>query len=187
MHGWVTGPASPTKSVPYWQGAHSIPRVITLRGDRLFQQPTAEIELLRGKHYEFGDLGNPHPLKDVKGDALEIIATFDPAGAEPFGLQLRVAADGKAAATVVFDPKTGEFGINGLRQPCYLEPGQSVTMRVFLDRSIVEVYVNGCAQTARVFAPPDARRLKVLLSGSEARLQALDVWEMKSMWDISGE
>ncbi len=113
MHGWVTGPASPTKTVPYWQGAHSIPRVITLRGDRLFQQPIPELESLRGKHFEFRDLSDPHLLNDVQGDALEIIATFDPAGGKPFGIQLRVAADGKAAATVAFDPGSGQFGING--------------------------------------------------------------------------
>ena len=183
MHGWVTGSASPTKTVPYWQGAHSIPRVITRRGDRLFQQPVAEIESLRGKHFEFRDLSNPHLSKDVRGDALEIIATFDPAGGKRFGIELRVAADGKAAATVAFDPTSGQFGINGRKQPSYLEPGQLVTMRVFLDRSIVEVYVNGCAQTARVFAPSDARGLKVLPLGDEAELRALNVWEMKSMWE----
>jgi len=183
MHGWVTGPASPTKNVPYWQGAHSIPRVITLRGDRLLQHPVAEIESLRAKHFEFHDLSGPHLLEDVRGDALEIMATFDPAGGARFGFQLRVGTDGKAAVTVAFDPSSGRFDINGRKQPSYVEPGQFVTMRVFLDRSIVEVYVNGCAQTARVFAPPDALGLKVFPLGEDAKLKSLSVWKMKSIWE----
>ena len=38
------------------------------------------------------------------------------------------------------------------RQASLLQPGQPVTVHVFLDRSIIEVYVNGMAYTARVFA-----------------------------------
>ncbi len=183
MHGWVTGTASPTKTVPYWQGAHSIPRVLTLGGDRLLQHPVPEIESLRGKHFEFPDVSDPNLLKHIEGDALEIIATFDPADDKQFGLELRVAADGKAAATIAFDPSSGQFGINDLWQPSYLKPGEPVTIRVFLDRSIVEVYVNGCAQTARVFPPSDARALKVFALDNKAKLQKLNVWKMKPIWD----
>ena len=39
MHGWVTGIPTPTKGVPYWQGAHSIPRVLHLRDNRLWPGP----------------------------------------------------------------------------------------------------------------------------------------------------
>jgi len=182
MHGWVTGPASPTKAVPYWQGAHSIPRVIRLQGDRLFQQPVPEIETLRGKHHVLDNPNEPAAAKDIKGDALEIIATFEPGDAKSFGLKLRVAEDGKAHAAVVFDAKTGNFGINGRMQPSYLKPGEPLTMRVFLDRSIVEAYVNGAAQTARVFPPAGALGIDVLTDGGKAKLKSLDVWEMKSMW-----
>ena len=84
--------------------------------------------------------------------------------------------------TIAFNPDSGEFGVNGRKQPSYLEPGQAVTMRVFLDRSIVEVYVNGCAQTARVFALPDARGLRAFASDYRTQLRALSVWNMKSMW-----
>ena len=182
MHGWVTGPASPTKSVPYWQGAHSIPRVVTLGDDRLLQAPVPEIEQLRGKHYTLDNLNKADLLKDVRGDALEIAATFQPGDAGQFGLKLRVDQDGKAAATVTFDTKTGSFGISGRMQPSYLEPGKPVTIRVFLDRSIVEVYVNGAAQTARIFPGPDALGLQLSSDKGAAKLTRLEIWRINSMW-----
>jgi len=187
MHGWVTGPASPTKSVPYWQGAHSIPRVIELKDDRLVQEPVPEIEVLRGKHYPPPDLSAPNSLKDVRGDALEIIATFRPGDAAQFGLKLRVAEDGRAFVTVAFDPKTGNFGINGRMQPSYVEQGGPVTMRVFLDRSIVEVYVNGAAQTARVFPEKKAQGAAIFSEGGQAKPTSLDAWEINSMWSKKKE
>ena len=187
MHGWVTGPASPTKTVPYWQGAHSIPRVINIQGDRLVQEPIPEIKVLRGKHYRFDDPGKQDLLRNVKGDALEIIATFGPGDAKRFGLKLRVVEDGKAFATVAFDTKTGRFGINGRMQPSYLKAGSPVTMHIFLDRSIVEVYVNGCAQTARIFPNRKAPGVGLFSDGGQAKLTALDIWEMKSMWSRSAE
>ncbi len=183
MHGWVTGPPSPTKTVPYWQGAHSIPRVIRLEGDRLHQNPVPEIEVLRGKHYTFDDLTKADVLKDVRGDALEIIATFEPSDAKTAGLKLRVDRNGKAGATVLYHVAENTFSINGRQQPAHVQLGGLVTMRVFLDRSIVEAYVNGNAQTARIFPPADAIGLEVVTDAGKAKLTSLDVWEMKSMWE----
>ena len=48
LHGWVLGARSPVDTVPYWIGAHSIPRVLELADDELLQSPVPEIETLRG-------------------------------------------------------------------------------------------------------------------------------------------
>ena len=187
MHGWVTGPPSPTRIVPYWQGAHSIPRVVTLAGNRLWQEPIPEIQTLRSKHYSFPDLTRIDLLKDIKADSLEVKAAFAPGNAKRFGLKLRVSPDGKAFTRVYFDTASRAFGVDGPalkndpQQP-YLNPGEDVQMHIFLDRSIVEVYVNGSAQTARTFPDPNALGLVIFSEGGEAKLKSLDIWKMKSMW-----
>ena len=56
-------------------------------------------------------------------------------------------------------------------------------MHIFLDRSIVEIYINGSAQTARLFPASEALGLEVFSEGGEAKLKSLDVWEMKSIWE----
>lgn len=198
MHGWVTGPGSPTKDVPYWQGAHSIPRVIHVQGDRIVQEPIPEIKALREQCYEIEKMdGVDTILREIRGDALEIIATFEPREAKMLGVKLRISEDGSEFIRVFFDTETGEYGVDGptlerniqemkgikmSRQPSFLEPGNSVAIHIFLDRSIVEVYVNGSAYTARVFSPPDALGVGIFSEGEQASLKSLKVWKMRSMF-----
>jgi len=224
MHGWVTGPASPTKVVPYWQGAHSIPRVLSLRGKHVVQQPVPEIEILRGQHKRReAVLVEPDKvgyLPDIQGDALEIIATFEKKGTGPicrngpkgathqrsarqldlspfsaasrFGLKLRVSADGKPAVRVWYDPKTDQFGMDGAvtkRASTWAgitrdgSASQPITLRIFLDRSTLEIYCGGGALTGRAFCDPKAIDVDLFSEGGPARIKSLDVWEMQSMWD----
>jgi beta-fructofuranosidase len=188
MHGWVNGPPSPTKTVPFWHGAHSIPRVITREGNRLRQEPIPEIQSLRGKHYTFSDLTGKDLLKGIKGDAFEIKATFTPGTAKRLGFRLRIAEDEKSCTRVFFDTASGTFGVDGdavakSPQMSCLNPGEDVQMHIFLDKSIIEVYLNGNAQTARTFPDPGSLGLGIFSEGGEAILKSLDIWEMKSMWE----
>ena len=196
MHGWVTGPESPTKDARYWQGAHSIPRVITRSGDYIIQEPVPEIKILRGAHSRFQDVkvepGKTGYLPENKGSALEIMATFDlsRSDAEKLGIKVRVSEDGKKAVRIWFDPETCQFGNDGLvvkktdtRGGIAREAdGQQVTMRIFVDHSILETYCGGQALTNRMFPEPDALGIDLFAEGGDAILQSLDIWEMKSMW-----
>lgn len=204
MHGWVTGPPTPTKTVPFWQGAHSIPRVLRLVENRLWQEPAPEIECLRGSAHRFTRNSElPALLRTVKGDALEIVATFEPGTARQFGLKVRVSGDDKEFTRVWFDNASRRFGVDGPtparnaaelkevrasgEQDSLLPPGSSVTMRVFLDRSIVEVFVNGVAYTARTFPPPDALGLEVFAEGGEAPVKSCAVYEMQGIWQPAAQ
>lgn len=185
MHGWVTGPASPTKTVPYWEGAHSIPRVLRLKDGRLWQDPIPEIESLRAEHYHFTAATAAEGLKGVRGDALEILAVFEPGAAGRFGLKLRVSPDGKACTRVFFDARERKFGIEGsgvVAQDSFLPADRPVPLRAFIDRSIVEAFVNGAACTARTFPAADALGVELFTEGGPAQLKSLDVWRMKPMW-----
>ncbi len=188
LHAWVTGPRTPTKAVPSWQGASAIPRVLRLAGNRIWQDPIPEIQALRGKHYSFSDRKRKDLFRDIKSDSLELKATFAPGSAKRFGIKLRVSPDGREFTRVYFDTASRTFGVDGQalkkgRQQSYLKPEEDVTMHIFLDRSIVEVYVNGSAQTARTFPAPEALGLDIFSEGGEATLESLDIWEMKSMWE----
>ncbi len=187
LHGWVTGPKTPTKAVPSWQGANAIPRVLSLAGNRILQNPIPEIRALRDKHYSFPDLEKKNLLRDIKSDALELKATFVPGNAKSFGIKLRVSQDGKTFTRVYFDTASRTFGADGQAiktglQQSYLKPKENVTMHIFLDRSIIEVYVNGNAQTARTFPDSNALGLEVFSDGGDAKLKALDIWKMKSIY-----
>jgi beta-fructofuranosidase len=187
MHGWVKTPPSRAKGVPYWQGAHSIPRVITVRDGRLIQEPVPEIQSLRGERRTFRGIalaaGANRILEGIEGDALEIVATFRGGGTGRFGLKVRASADGKTGVPAWFDTGKREFGAAEKRAASDLEAGRSVRMHVFVDRSVTEVYLNGNAVTKVAYLGSAPRAVAVFAEGGGCRLESIDVWRMKSMWE----
>jgi len=69
--GWIDGP-----------GCASLPRVVTIRPDGLLGIAQAdELKCLRGKHSRVGTIrlsSSTEVLKEIKGDAIEMIAEFTP-------------------------------------------------------------------------------------------------------------
>ena len=65
-----------------------------------------------------------------------------------------------------------------------LPPGPNVTLRIFVDRSVCEVFCGGAAITTRLFPkePLNATAVDVFAEGTPAQLLALDIYAMGSMW-----
>lgn len=186
MHGWAITDKTPATTVPYWQNAHSIPRVLTLKDGRVWQEPIPEISILRAEHQSFrnievtqetGDL-----LKTVRGDALEIIATFRPGTSKRFGINVRSSAD-NPGVQVWYDEWELTFGAGQRSTSTDLKTEDLVTMHIFVDRCLVEVYVNGNAITVSSFHNPAAQGVTLFSDGGKCTLETLEVWRMKSMWD----
>lgn len=69
--------------------------------------------------------------------------------------------------------------------PLFLEDDEPLRLRVFIDRSVVEVYANGrqCV-AARVYpAREDSLGVSLRAQGRAARLNSLDAWQLRSVWD----
>jgi len=72
-----------------------------------------------------------------------------------------------------------------------LAAGEPLTLHVFIDRSIVEVYANGRAcLTERIYpSRPDSLGLDLVARGGRATAVSIDVWELSEAWeagDVSG-
>jgi beta-fructofuranosidase len=68
--------------------------------------------------------------------------------------------------------------------PVYLLPEETLKLRVFIDKSVVEVFVNGrqCL-AARVYpGRADSTGVSLRAQGADAELRSLDVWQMKSIY-----
>lgn len=187
LWGWITGGG--TKDYP-WNGCLTLPRVLALRADgRLGMTPAPELEQLRGKHWEFRDVAispeTPFVPDGVWGDCLEIQAVFERCNADAFGIELRRSPDGAEKTAVAYDnvaqrlaagDRIGDFQI--------LRGEEMLDVRIFLDKSVIEVYANGRACiTARTYPTrEDACGVSVFARGENARLRSLDVWEMGTIW-----
>jgi len=73
-------------------------------------------------------------------------------------------------------PETAQF---------MLSPGEPVRLRVFIDRSVVEVFVNGKQYAALRVYPgrKDSLGVSLRAQGQDATLKSLDAWQMKNIWE----
>ena len=68
--------------------------------------------------------------------------------------------------------------------PLEIENGERLDLRVFVDRSVVEVFANGRQCVALRVYPEraDSLGVSVRAQGSEAALQSVDAWQMKGIY-----
>jgi beta-fructofuranosidase len=181
LWGWMTQVKGPG-----WNGALTLPRLLTLRADgTLGMEPVPELRSLREKHRRLENLritpDSAQVLKEVRGDCLEIVAEFEPTGAREFGLKVRQSADGKEGTLIVFDREHKQLVVGEVKAPFEMRKNEkTLTFHAFLDKGILEVYVNGRAcVTCPLRAGPEAQGVALWASG-DAVVKSLDAWEMKS-------
>jgi len=180
-----------------WSGMLSLPRHLSLSADgQLQQRPVPELETLRAERlasYD-GTLAptDPDPLS-VRGDALELRAEVRLDGADEFGLVVRASPTGRERTAVrltdeelVVDRSASSFdpgaAADDQRMPLP-ETSGPVEVRAFVDRSVVEVFVDErrCL-TGRIYPTrPDSERVSAYASGGEATVESLDVWRLASI------
>jgi len=68
--------------------------------------------------------------------------------------------------------------------PLVLEKGELLNLRIFIDKSVVEVFANGKQCVAMRVYPGrnDSNGVSVRSIGNEASLQSLEAWQMKSIY-----
>ena len=69
--------------------------------------------------------------------------------------------------------------------PILIEPGEPVQLRIFVDRSVVEVFVNGWQCVAvRVYpGRPDSKGVSLISGGQESIVLSVDCWKMKNIYE----
>jgi len=205
MFGWLRD--SRSRPDLGYSGAMSLPRVLSLRKDgRLGMAPAPEIETLRDRHWrvapqELTSAGMAETLKDIQGQCLEILAEVEPGKAEAIVLRVLVAParaqKPRQETTIVVHgfplrevsigrgQASGSPGVesgNVVHRFERLREETTLRLHVFVDRSVVEVFVNGrCCLTGRVFpSREDAVGIDLLTQGGDASLRSLDVWTLRS-------
>jgi beta-fructofuranosidase len=172
-----------------WQGAQSLPRVITLGDDGLLRYaPAPEVETLRGKRTRVKDVAvSPEGqgyLGAVKGDALEIDARLSSGSADR---ETRIVFDAKAGILSI-DRSRASADPTAARElrsaPLKLAPGEDLNLRIFVDRSVLEVYANGrTCLTSRIYpSRADSLGVDAFAEGGPAKIVSLDAWTMKPIW-----
>ncbi len=71
-----------------------------------------------------------------------------------------------------------------LTLPFLLNPGETVKLRIFIDKSVIEVFVNGKQALSAIVRPnrEDSMGVSILSRGMDSELKSLDAWQMKSIY-----
>lgn len=126
---------------------------------------------------------NKNLISKVKGDCLHIKGIFDIKTSDNFGFLLR---NGKSdqGAEISFNTKNNT--LNCLGQQIIIEPiGKKLQIEILMDRSSVEVFVNGGRATlSSCFVPKQGNENIILFtSGGELFVENLDIFTLKSIWE----
>jgi len=174
-------------------------------------EPIEELKKLRFNPVKIAGVDIPangeKVLAGVKGRAMEIEAVIDPGKASQVGLRVLRSDDGREQTDIslfmhawAWPWKSGkrELMIDVTRAslnplvaarapevgPLYLKDGEPLKLRVFIDRSIIEVFANGrqCLTLRAYPTLKDSTGVSVFARGGGARLVSLNAWQMRSIW-----
>ena len=160
-----------------------IPVSLTLRttdeGLRLFANPVKELESLRTRVHRVKEQAlNPgeNPLKSIQGELLDISAEIAPQNAQEVDFTLR-------GVPVKYDVQKQQLTCHGKTATLALVDGK-IRLRMLVDRTSIDIFGND----GRLYMPmgmilaQDNRSLAVESKGGAARINSLEVYEMKSAW-----
>jgi len=180
-----------------WSGTMSLPRVLSLGEDgRLRMDVPEEIEALRYDARTMGPFttqsGTDLVVDGVAGDSLELQIEIEGAGASAYGVKVRTSPDGQEETVIFHDAKEKLLKVDTRRSgpedahgtleaaPFELEDGERLKLRVFVDRSVVEVFANSRQAIARRIFPSrrDSVGVRLFSRGGDARIHALEAWNI---------
>ncbi len=185
-----------------WDGIMSLPRVYSLAEDNSLRiEPIEEVESLRFNHQRVESVtvsaNEEKAFPDVAGKAIEIKAVIRPGKAKEVRLKVLQSPDDSeytmirysSDQTLLVDTSHASL-LEGLEPrppetgPFNLGSDEPLELRIFIDRSVVEVFANGrqCL-CVRVYPTQDnSRGISIFSQDGEAELVSLDVWQMRSVW-----
>ncbi len=166
----------------------SFPRELTLHstpdGPRVFRQPVAEIAKLYTKTHTLGARSlapGENALAGIAPGLLDIECELDLQQAKRLSLKCR-------SAELSYDVKSEKLRLLRADPTLTLKDGR-LSLRVLIDRTNIEAFVNGGeADVSGVYFPDMAdRMLSLTVEGGPVRIHRLVVHELRSIWSAASE
>jgi beta-fructofuranosidase len=182
MWAWLMNlPIEPT-------GVQSLPRELELPADGVLRmRPLRELASLRydpKSRQEFTvKNGTNAAIDEATGDAVELAVTIAAPVPPEVGLSLLADERGQGGMRIVAGAGRTTLGVGTTEAPFALGPNEDLTLRVFIDKNLVEVFAND--RQAAVFAvpkPKPQRKVALFATGGDATVRTLDTWRLRSIY-----
>ena len=185
-----------------WSGSHSLPMVLDLLADGTVAiAPAQELQTLRTARWhkdQLNLLGDAeYPVAGITGKALEIQADFLPHGDAEFGLKVLCSPDEEEQTRIVYKRQAGQVfvererasldqraNVNPATMPVDLAPGEPLHFQIFVDHSIIELFVNEkLCLACRVYPTrEDSHGVQFFSRRGHTEVTAINIWEMDAIW-----
>lgn len=172
-----------------WAGAMTLPREIISKKGRLYFRPVREIKKYRQERFTLSDFTFcGERILETKGACYELQVSFIAREAEEFGLKLRVSAKeetvisyNRTEQVLKFNRDQSGLGPQGERKTKISLINGKLKLRIFVDKSSVEIFINEGAKvmTGRIYPKQDAIGIKLFAKG-ECAVESLEKWDLKA-------
>jgi sucrose-6-phosphate hydrolase SacC (GH32 family) len=180
-----------------WSGEMSLARELMLGEDgRLRMRPVEELQQLRCNEKMVENVAveadKEVVLDKIAGNTIELLVEIEPQGAKQCGVKVCRSPDGAEQTLVYYDAADKKLKIDVTRAslgegpknveagPFELKEGETLTLRVFVDRSVVEAFANDRQAAMRRIYPTRADSVGVSLfsQGGAAKVRRVKAWDM---------
>jgi len=183
-------------------------------GNDIAMEPASAVEKLRRESQHINETLLPAnrniDLENVRGDAIELVARIQPRNAREVCIEILRSSDGTETTSIRYLRNGGAVKTKGpetwhdvlvidtcrtsllpevLARPpetanFKLADDELLELRIFIDKSIVEVFANNRRyMTVRVHpSREDSLGVRMRAQGSDATLVSLDAWQMQNIW-----
>jgi len=196
MWSWIMDdPQFGTRAEHGWSGTMGLPRVLSLGNDGYLRYNVPEeIERLRYMGVDCGShdlVSATQSIDTINGNSIELILEADIESASTVGLKVCTSPGGEEETVICYEvgakqlkvdtTRSGEGETTGVVEsaPFELKADESLSLRVFVDKSVVEVFANGRQAIARRIYPhrEDSLGVEVFTIGGLAKMH-LRGWQM---------
>ena len=177
-----------------WTGTMSLPRVLSLDdNDQLLIDVPEEIEALRYRPFRKENFeilpGEDVQMDDMRGNSFELAIDMESELATDFGVKVCVSQDSAEATVISYDASEKVLKIDGSASgaeptpnnveagPFELPHGEPLKLRVFVDKSIVEVFANGKQGVMRMVYPSNnSIGVSLFSKGDATQVNVFESW-----------
>lgn len=181
-----------------WSGTMSLPRILWLdQHKRLRMRPLDELKSLRYNPVVVNEFtirsNSEHQIKEIKGDSIELIVKISSSNALQFGIKVFCSPDCQEQTLIFYDSEEKALKIDTTnssvedspktieRAPFELDLSkEQLELRVFLDRSVIEVFANDRQAVMRRVYPSrnDSKHVMLFSVGGNTKVSSIEGWTM---------
>jgi beta-fructofuranosidase len=178
-------------------GTMSLPRVLSLDDDgELRMDVPKEIEALRYRPFKQEDFevqsGEDIVIDEIRSNSLELAIDMESADASEYGVKVCVSPDGQEETVISYDASKSKLKVDTRNSgpegtpknveagPFSLKANESLKLRIFVDRSVVEVFANGRQAVMRRIFPsqPDSLGVSIFSKDGSTKVNVLKSWHI---------